>query len=573
MKKITLLLLVLITAVSFGQNRASGVDITINEIDADQDGTDAMEFIEIKTSTPNTALDGYVVVLFNGSDDASYNAIDLDGFTTDANGYFILGGTAVPGVDIDLGANNVVQNGADAVAIYVGDDTDFPTDTPATTTNLVDALVYGTSDPDDTDLLAALGETVQYDENLNGNGINESIQQRPDGTYCIAAPTLDADNVCPSCTFAISNTTIECDTSTANVDTVTISMDFVGGGTETYTITITAGSGTVGGDDPTSNATGTIEITDVDEETMITVNVSSTSCDEDFDITAPACEPALNAATIADLRAAGVGATVTLVGEAILTFQQDFRNQKFIEDDTAAILIDDDNGVITTEYMIGDGITTITGEVTEFGGMLQFVPEADTPPASSTGNPVVPQAVSIAELLTNPEEYEAEYVQIVQGVDIVIGGDPNWQTGTEYPLTNPDGTFNFRTSFFDADYIGLPIPVETVDLAGIITERDNGSYFITSRNQDDVNGDVTLGTNEFDQNNFAVYPNPTNGNYITIASANNAEMNVAIYDVTGKIVVNTVTNSSVDITALNSGIYLVKITQDGVTATQKLIVR
>ena len=66
---------------------ATTSDVVINEFDADQAGTDAAEFIELfDGGDGSTALDGLVVVLFNGSDDASYDAIDLDGLTTGADG-------------------------------------------------------------------------------------------------------------------------------------------------------------------------------------------------------------------------------------------------------------------------------------------------------------------------------------------------------------------------------------------------------------------------------------------------------------------------------------------------------
>ena len=67
----------------------------INEVDADNPGNDSAEFIELYDGGEgNVALDGLSVVLFNGSDDQSYTpAFDLDGFTTDADGYFEL---AVP---------------------------------------------------------------------------------------------------------------------------------------------------------------------------------------------------------------------------------------------------------------------------------------------------------------------------------------------------------------------------------------------------------------------------------------------------------------------------------------------
>ena len=87
-----------------------------------------LEFIEIKSESPNFSLDGYVIVLFNGSSngsDSSYLAIDLDGYQTDLNGLFLIGNNNVsPSAQIII-PNNSIQNGADAVAIYLAPLTDF----------------------------------------------------------------------------------------------------------------------------------------------------------------------------------------------------------------------------------------------------------------------------------------------------------------------------------------------------------------------------------------------------------------------------------------------------------------
>ncbi|MGX1024914.1 endonuclease [Psychroflexus sp. MBR-150] len=164
----------------------------INEFDTDTDGVDTKEFIEIKTDNPFSPLDGYLLVLFNGSSsggDLSYFNIDLDGFTTDINGLFVLGASEVsPIVDFELPLNTI-QNGADAVAIYQANESDMPIGTLATTTNLVDALVYGTNDSDDTGLLNLLGLTLQIDEDANGNKDFESIQRANDGSWYVATPT------------------------------------------------------------------------------------------------------------------------------------------------------------------------------------------------------------------------------------------------------------------------------------------------------------------------------------------------------------------------------------------------
>lgn len=180
-------------------------NVFINEADADNAGSDTLEFVELfDGGTGNTALDGLVLVFFNGNGDTSYTALDLDGMATDANGYFVAGNSAVAGVDLVF-PNNGLQNGADAIALYVGDATDFPNGTAVTTTGLIDALVYDTNDADDAGLLVLLNPAQpQVNEAGNGDSPNESNGRCPNGaggfrntnTYVQAAPTPGADNTC-----------------------------------------------------------------------------------------------------------------------------------------------------------------------------------------------------------------------------------------------------------------------------------------------------------------------------------------------------------------------------------------
>ncbi len=166
-----LFLAVFSLAFSFSQS------IVINEVDPNTPGSDTAEFIELYSSSPNFSLTGYVLVLFNGGDDASYAAYDLDGYSTDSNGYFVIGDSVITGVSITFSSSSSsnIQNDADAVALYQADKSDFPLDTSVTTVNLVDAVVYESDDPDDTGLLTGLGETVQYNENASSDSPNHSL--------------------------------------------------------------------------------------------------------------------------------------------------------------------------------------------------------------------------------------------------------------------------------------------------------------------------------------------------------------------------------------------------------------
>lgn len=183
--------------------------ILINELDSDTPSSpvnDAEEFIELFDGGAGaTSLNGLVLVFFNGATDASYRAIDLDGYKTDAGGYLVVGNAAVPGVDVVF-PNNTLQNGADAVALFQANASDFPNGTPVTTLNLLDAVVYDTSDADDPGLLVLLNPNQpQVNEDAHGAGAQESIQRCPNGagsarstdTFLASLPTPGQPNCVP----------------------------------------------------------------------------------------------------------------------------------------------------------------------------------------------------------------------------------------------------------------------------------------------------------------------------------------------------------------------------------------
>jgi hypothetical protein len=190
-----LLFFVSFVATSLGQ-------VVINEIDCDQTGTDAAEFVELyNTSGSSVSLSGYSLVFFNGAvaNNTSYLTVSLSG-SIPAGGYIIVGNSGVTGVDFTFGGNTF-QNGADGVGLYSSGS--FPNGTAATSTNLVDAIVYGTSDANDADLLTALSQSTQYDED---NGVSNgattiSISRIANGTGNFTAgttPTPDAANTAPA---------------------------------------------------------------------------------------------------------------------------------------------------------------------------------------------------------------------------------------------------------------------------------------------------------------------------------------------------------------------------------------
>ena len=225
------------------------VMVLINEMDSDTPGADDKEFIELYDGgVGNISLNGLTIVLYNGNGDVSYNKFDLDGSSTDANGYFLLGNAGVTGADITF-ANSTLQNGADAVALYAADGTDFPNGTAVTTTGLVDAIVYDNGEADDAGLLILLnGGEPQVNENGRSLGTFHSVQRIPNGsgglrntsTYVCEEPSPKSENILLAVITVEGNSTLinDGDITPDAADHTVFTNVAVNGGTTTRTYTI-----------------------------------------------------------------------------------------------------------------------------------------------------------------------------------------------------------------------------------------------------------------------------------------------------------------------------------------------
>ncbi|XP_070578841.1 uncharacterized protein [Ptychodera flava] len=151
--------------------------LRIYEVNADQEGDDMHEFIEIGSPYKSVSLDGIVLVLYSGGDDRSYKTIDLSGYQTNENGLFTLGSSMItPTPDVVVSEQSWIQNGPDAVALHKGKSSDFPRGTYVTDIGLIDAIVYGTNDKRDQELLDVLSPGQdQINEDWDHQPGDESI--------------------------------------------------------------------------------------------------------------------------------------------------------------------------------------------------------------------------------------------------------------------------------------------------------------------------------------------------------------------------------------------------------------
>lgn len=247
------------------------------------------------------------------------------------------------------------------------------------------------------------------------------------------------------------------------------------------------------------------------------------------------------------------------------------RNQIYMQDATGGILIDDPNGVITTSYNAGDGLSNIVGKLSSYGSVLQLVPTTDYGTAGSTGNSISTQTVTITDLNTNLNTYESEWVKITGVTFADADGTKVFEAGKNYNISDGTNTLVFRTNFSGADYIGQIIPTSTASITGIAAEFNGTSQiFATST------ANIVLGVEKNNILGFTAYPNPVKNGRLTVTTSSVDSKEVTIYNVLGKRVFTqkfTGNTKQLDISNINSGIYIMKVIEGEKIATKKLVIK
>lgn len=272
----------------------------------------------------------------------------------------------------------------------------------------------------------------------------------------------------------------------------------------------------------------------------------------------------------ADVIANGAGKYYQIIETPVVTYARTTRNQKYVQDTTGAVLIDDVAGIITTPFVEGDAMSGLTGRTSLFSGLLQFTPTANATVASS-GNTVAPIVASLADVLANVQNFESKLVRF----NNVTFADGNGTTtfvnppATNYNFTDGVDTVAFRTTFAEANYIGSLVPSGATSFVALVGNF-NGTAQVTARSLNDL----TLSVRNNTINGLKVYPNPVNDGILYISTDLNEEKNVQVYDVLGKQVLNiTSSTEAINLSSLNTGLYIVKITEGGKSATVKLAVK
>lgn len=301
-----------------------------------------------------------------------------------------------------------------------------------------------------------------------------------------------------------------------------------------------------------------------------------------------------NVTTISALRAGTLNAYYTLTGTAVVSHVRTptttvlvvtTRNQKFIQDATGGVLIDDSAAKITTNFSSGDSMNNVSGQLIDYLGVLEFVPLQNQTVVTS-GNILTPQNITIAALNANVNTYESKLISFnsITITGTVVGGTVTplttgalFVTGTNYDVF--DGTTHgvLRTGFTEANYIGTTVPTGAFNATALGYDNVTTANppVLTPQFIIRTSADITvLSTENNEIAGLKVYPNPVSNGVLHIESNLNTERTISLFDVLGKQVLNTTTsNNTINIANLNSGIYFVKITEGAKTATRKLVIR
>ena len=408
-------------------------------------------------------------------------------------------------------------------------------------------------------------------------------------------------NFNPSCTLVLGNPTTACNDVTQGIDTYTTSITYTGGGSGSYTIIPTAG--TVAGDNPATVAAGTILINGVAEGTNITVNIASGACTYQASVTAPECKP-INPLPyyepFAYAEASSLGAS-----------------QQWSNVNTGDNIIVAGGNLLpaypglnpsTTGYAIfaADGIDCSTSFTAQTTGTVyySFIMNVNTMAGVTDAN-----GGYFATLGSNSNTFGATlWTKRVDdgifnlGIEVRTANATNTTydttalaTGTTYfvvvAYTFGAVASDDTVSLWINPTIGGAQPAATItdthtgtDLASIsnFILRQDSTTETPSMSVDELRigttwAQVTSGTLGTSNNNIAglkMYPNPVANGTLFIETTANATKSVAVYDVLGKLVLNTTTaDNAVNVSTLRTGVYIVNITEEGKTASRKLVIK
>ena len=333
------------------------------------------------------------------------------------------------------------------------------------------------------------------------------------------------------------------------------------------------------------------DLTEGSTYTLVVTNVADTTGNAmtvDTVVFTYGVSPEFNCATIADLRSKLDYTDVTvnnastveykLTGEVVVTAVASYNNQKVIQDETGAVLIyDPGNNLGSLE--IGDKVKDIYGTLTNYYGFLEFKPTQPYGELVSMFEDVTPLTITLAQL--NDQSFMIQHqAELIKLHDVTFVDQGQFATLNTYEISQNGTSAKAVYPYFqDANTIGQDIPTGMVNITGFnfSTSKFGNTYpdyryYIVPRSMTDF----TTGINNYvSESDITVAPNPAVDQLnVTVKNDKFQVSQLYVVDMTGRVVSaqNVQENNiSLDVNALSSGMYFLRLTDGKTNVTTKFI--
>ena len=498
------------------------------------------EWFEIYNTTDNAInLRGYDFVDDN-------NPLEDEGFTISETLMIPAGGYLLFANNGDSDTNGgITPDWVYASLLTLGNGTDGIT--IQCNGNIVDIVIWDNGDtfPDPTGNSMTLSPD-SFDATANDDGANWCEATSQFGTD-FGTPGAANDECAAPCPFSFGASSATCDGITDGIDTYTATLDFSGGGSLTYAITVSAG--TRSGDDPSAVESGTITVSGIPEGTDVTINIigiEEGTCNITRTITSAVCVPA----------------TCSTPGSVVIT--EIMQNPSAVSDSDGEWFelfnftdtdIDLQGWDIIDDNTPGEGFTVATSLILPANGYLVFANNGDV----ATNGGIVPD-YAYDTPLTLGNGTDGLQVQCNGTIiDIVI-----WDGGTTFPDPN-----------------GVSMELDINHLNAI--ENNFGQFWGMASTP---YGDGDLGTpgamNTFNTSireiaieGLNVFPNPTADGTIRITTNSTSRKEVAVYNMLGVKIFSTSfegTSKEMQLGSINPGVYFLRIKEGDRVAALNVVV-
>ncbi|MFZ4679215.1 MAG: T9SS type A sorting domain-containing protein [Flavobacterium sp.] len=411
-------------------------------------------------------------------------------------------------------------------------------------------------------------------------------------------------NFNPTCTLVLSTPTAVCSAITLGIDTYTVTIPYTGGTAGAYTFT--PSSGTVGGDNPATVPAGNIVVSGIPEGTGFTLNITKGSCSFDATAVPPLeCKPAsalpyyepFAYAEASSLGSSQQWSNVNTGDNIIVAGGNLLPAYSGLNPSTTGYAIFDGAGIDcssaftsttsgTIYYSFIMNINTMAGVTDVNGGYFATFGSGSSTFGGTLWTKRVDDGVynlglevrtgTAANTTWTNDAYTAG-----QTVFVVVGytfGDPNTASDDTVNLwVNPTINGAQPAATITDTHTGTDL----TSISNFILRQDSATE-TPSMSVDELRigttwAQVTNGTLGTNQNTIAglrMYPNPVSNGTLFIETSANAEKSVTVFDVLGKQVLNTTTtNNTINVASLHTGVYIVNITEEGKTASRKLVIK